>query len=252
MNTVTKNDFDEYNDFFKEYGKHIQGEQGFGSLNEKTVHAVLKDFYACSKDNEEVMISGFIADVYRNGKIIEIQTKQFGNLKKKLGVFLSEYPVQIVYPLSYKNRIIWIDPETGEESGNSRLTTRGSVYCVFEEVFRILDFIKDPNISLTVLLLETKETRLLDGIRRNRKVKATKVDKFPVSLIDKYEFNDYRDFFSLIPPNLDSFTVKDFAKAAKIPEGTASMTLRVLYELKLVDRIGKGSHGAYIYEVLEP
>lgn len=251
MNIKTS-DINELNTFFQNYPKHIQGMQGFGSLNEKTTHAVLKSFYAGSKDNEEVMVDGFIADVFCDGQIVEIQTKQFGHLKKKLSVFLPKYPVKIIYPFSLKNTIHWIDPVTGEESPNKRASKRGSVYNVFEEVFRILEYMKDPNLSITVLLLETEETRLLDGYRKDKKVKATKIDRYPVKVMEKYEFTDYRDFYSLIPIDLNTnFTVKDFAKSANIPESTASISLRVFYELGLVNRIGKGTHGAYIYEINE-
>ena len=47
---------------------------GFGTLKEKTVHAVMKLYYEPDEDYHEVPIEGYIADIYTGERIIEIQT----------------------------------------------------------------------------------------------------------------------------------------------------------------------------------
>lgn len=72
---------------------------GIGTLKEKTLHAILKDYYAPDKDMQEIPIDGYVADIYTGTEIIEIQTAQFNRMRNKLDCFLPNYPVTIVYPV---------------------------------------------------------------------------------------------------------------------------------------------------------
>ena len=49
--------------------------QGIGTLSEKTVHAVLKNYYAPDTDMHEIPIENFVADIFTGTEIIEIQTR---------------------------------------------------------------------------------------------------------------------------------------------------------------------------------
>ena len=42
--------------------------QGIGTLSEKTVHAVLKNYYAPDTDMHEIPIENFVADMDRRGE----------------------------------------------------------------------------------------------------------------------------------------------------------------------------------------
>ena len=95
----------------------IQRERhGIGTLSEKTVHAVLKNYYAPDEDTQEIPIENYVADIYADGEIIEIQTRNFNTMRNKLQAFLPLYPVTIVYPVPNEKWIIWIDEESGELS----------------------------------------------------------------------------------------------------------------------------------------
>ena len=48
-----------------------------GTYGEKTVHAILKNYYEPDEDHQEIPIDNYVADIYRDGQIIEIQTRQF-------------------------------------------------------------------------------------------------------------------------------------------------------------------------------
>ena len=82
---------------------------GIGTLSEKTVHAIFKDYYEPDEDHQEIPIENYVADIYRDGEIIEIQTRQFNRMRGKLQTFLPLYPVTIVYPIPYEKWPIWID-----------------------------------------------------------------------------------------------------------------------------------------------
>ena len=59
-------------------------DKGIGTLSEKTLHAVLKRYYEPYGDNHEVKIGGYVADIVGEHGIIEIQTRNFDRLRKKL------------------------------------------------------------------------------------------------------------------------------------------------------------------------
>ena len=94
--------------------------QGIGTLSEKTVHAVMKNYYAPDTDMHEIPIENFVADIYTGQEIIEIQTRQFNRMRGKLQAFLPLYPVTIIYPIPYEKWLIWIDEDSGELSGLTR------------------------------------------------------------------------------------------------------------------------------------
>ena len=57
---------------------------GIGTLSEKTVHAILKNYYQPDEDKQEIPIENYVADIYAEGEIIEIQTRQFDKMRGKL------------------------------------------------------------------------------------------------------------------------------------------------------------------------
>ena len=73
--------------------------QGIGTLSEKTVHAVLKNYYAPDTDMHEIPIENFVADIYTGSEIIEIQTRAFNNMRKKANSLFARVLVTIVYPI---------------------------------------------------------------------------------------------------------------------------------------------------------
>ena len=54
----------------------------------------------------------------------------------------------------------------------------------------------------------------------------------------------------LIPPELEGFTSKEYAKATKLTVNRAQTALNVLHYLGVVERIGKKGN-SYLYEVTD-
>lgn len=243
----------------------LQGEKGIGTLSEKTVHSVLKYYFAPDEKYHEIKIDGFVADVCIDGEIHEIQTKQFYLMKRKLNSFLKEHEVTIVYPVSVENTLHWV--ECDEENGNDPLTyeemTRRSItknrkvrkkampYLFFHELYGIKEFLHHPNLHFTLAILSTEEYRLLDGYGASRKIRATKADKIPTELLDLIEIREPADYKIFLPESLpETFTSEIFSKKAGIARDLASTALNILYELKIVDRISKIGN-AYVYRITE-
>lgn len=226
---------------------------GFGTLQEKTVHAVMKQYYLPNEDYHEVPINGYIADIYTGSEIIEIQNGNFGHMRDKLTSFLPEYPVYLVYPFPHKKWINWINPETGELISRNRSPITGTIYHALPEFFKIKSFLADPNLHIRVPLIDIDEYRLMDGTRskKNKKIGSHRYDRVPIELHDEIIIDSIYDYIQLFPITLpDEFTSKDFAKHAKINISLAQEALKLTYDLGIVARIGKEKN-AYLYKLYE-
>lgn len=224
---------------------------GFGTLQEKTVHAVMKLYYEPNEDFHEVPIEGYIADIYTGNRIIEIQNGNFGKLKPKLAAFLPLYPVTVAYPIPHLKWVLWMDEKTGELSKKNRSPITGNAYHAFAELYRIKAFLKDPNLSFSFPLIDIDEYRLLNGWSRNRKRGSTRYDRMPIALFDEIRIERREDFMQFVPADIaEPFTVTEFAKAAGIRRDLAADCVPLLLYLEILRRAGKRGR-EYLYEVEE-
>lgn len=223
---------------------------GIGTLSEKTVHAILKNYYEPDEDRQEIPIEKYVADIYANGEIIEIQTRQFNKMRNKLTAFLPLYPVTIVYPIPFEKWIIWVDEETGELSRKRKSPVRGNPCIAFVELYKIKMFLKDPNLRLRLVLMNMEEYKLLNGWSRDRKRGASRYDRIPVELVQEIEINCVQDYMQFVPSELEgTFTSKEFAAAAHISVTLSQTVLNILYHVGIVTRTGKKGN-QYLYDVL--
>lgn len=225
--------------------------QGIGTLSEKTVHAVLKNYYAPDTDMHEIPIENYVADIYTGSEIIEIQTRSFNNMRKKLAAFLPLYPVTIVYPIPHIKWLSWIDEESGETSPLRKSPKKGNAYQAFIELYKIRPFLADKNIRFRLALIDMEEYRLLNGWSRDKKKGSDRFDRIPQKFVEEVCIDRREDYMQFIPYDIkEEFTAKDFAKCAKIPVRLAQTVLLILYDLKIVERIGKEGR-SYLYKICE-
>ncbi len=224
---------------------------GIGTLSEKTVHAIMKNYYEPDEDKQEIPIENYVADIYADGEIIEIQTRQFNKLRDKLKAFLPLYPVTIVYPIPREKWLIWIDEDSGELSQRRKSPKKGNPYMIFPELYKIKMHLLNPNLRLKPVLLDMEEYKLLNGWSKDRKKGSTRYDRIPMQIVEEVEINCLEDYMQFVPYELsEEFTVKQFAKAAHIASSLASVTLNILYHVGTVERVGKQGN-AYVYRVRE-
>lgn len=225
--------------------------QGIGTLSEKTVHAVLKNYYAPDTDMHEIPIANFVADIYTGSEIIEIQTRSFNNMRRKLAAFLPEYPVTIVYPIPRVKWLSWIDEESGETSPKRKSPKKGNPYLAFIELYKIRPFLKDKNLRFRFDLIDMEEYRLLNGWSHDKKKGSERFDRIPVQFVEEVCIDRREDYMQFIPYDIpEQFTAKDFAKCAKIPVRLAQTVLLIMTDLEIVERIGKEGK-SYLYQVHE-
>jgi len=151
---------------------------GIGTLSEKTLHAILKLYYGPDTDMHEVPIENYVADIYNGERIIEIQTHDLGRLRGKLEAYLKEYMVTVVYPIPRESKLIWLNAETGEKERSRKSPHKGNVYEAFIELYRIIGFLKNPNLEIRILLLDisshTIESRINEFLIDSTEIKLGK------------------------------------------------------------------------------
>ena len=97
---------------------------------------MLKNYYAPDEDMHEIPIENFVADIFDGEAVIEIQTRSFQNMRRKLAAFLPLYPVTIVYPIPHVKWLHWMDEETGGDLSRAQnrprreMHTRHSSNCI--------------------------------------------------------------------------------------------------------------------------
>lgn len=225
---------------------------GIGTLSEKTLHAILKNYYEPEEARHEIPLKGYVADIYTGEEIIEIQSKQFHKMRDKLRAFLPLCPVTVVFPVPREKWIVWIDEESGELSERRKSPAKGNPYLIFPELYQIKMFLREPHLKFRVVLLDVEDYKLLNGRGRDRKCHASRYDRIPTELVREIAIDRPEDFMQFVPPDLEgAFTSREFAKAARIPQSLAQVTLNILYHMETVTRVGKRGN-MYLYETGGP
>ncbi len=213
---------------------------GIGTLSEKTIHAVLKSYFSPDSSYHEQRVHNYVADIQMGNQIIEIQTRAFNTLRRKLDAFLPDHKVTIVYPVAYTKWLCWVDESTGEVSKPRKSPKLGSPIQIFPELYKIKNYLNHPNLSIHIVLLDIEEYRLLNGWSHDRKRGSTRNDGIPVNFADELVIRERTDYAKLLPDSLPSqFTTKDYKKYAKVSQGTAWTALNILSYVNAIKQVGK-------------
>ena len=212
---------------------------GIGALGEKTVHAVLKEYYGES-GQIEVPLCGFVADIVRDGSVIEIQTRGFDRLRPKLEAMLPQMKVTVVHPIARVKWIFWIDEENGLVSKKRRSPKVGTPFEAFRELYRIKRHLSHPNFALKLVMLDLEEYRSLCDSGADRKRGARRFDRIPLALGEEIDIEGPEDWAKLVPGGLPGlFTSRDFGRAARVSLSGAQTALNVLKYVGAVKPMGK-------------
>ena len=248
--------------------------EGIGTFSEKRLHRILKYYFCEDESCHEVRIKpdgtavidpeersrgaesgrgGFIADIFKDGEIIEIQTGGFYPLKQKLEFYLNntEYNVTVVHPIAAKKWVTWINTEDGSLGKRSRSPKKGVASDVFPEIFWLSHLMKNDRLHFKIMLLEIDEYRLLDGWGNGGKRGSNRYDRVPSELMDIVDFDacDYAKI--LVPQELpEEFTSGDFSKLAKLKGRKLAYALKLLCLTGDAERCGKRGNG-YIYRLIK-
>jgi hypothetical protein len=202
-----------------------------GTLNEKPLHEALKKWYARPKDRFEVPVDGSVVDIVRGKLLIEIQTRNFSAIKRKLEKLLVNHKVRLVYPIATEKWIIKQPKTTKDKATRRRSPKRGAFEDVFYELIRIPRLLANPNFSLELLLIQEEEVRVYDGIRGWRKGYWVTDEHRLLEVVKSKMLKSPKDLAAFLPHGLNiPFTVAELDKALNKSRG---LSQKMVYCLKL-------------------
>ncbi|MBQ8497286.1 MAG: hypothetical protein IJ489_07550 [Clostridia bacterium] len=223
---------------------------GIGTQSEKSLHAILKRYFEPDTEKHEVKVGTHIADIAREGEIIEIQTRDLYRLAPKLSTFLVENRVTVVYPIVEKKRLFWLNKETGECKSVRKSNKCGKEIDLLPELYGLRSFLQHPNFRVCVILLDVNEYRALDGYGKDKKKRATKLDHIPSALLNEIYFESPEDYRRFLPEGLPSaFTSEDYRKTLGCALWSSQRALNILSNLGLIREIGKQGRSK-VYEMV--
>ena len=206
--------------------------KGIGTLNEKPLHESLKQWYAHPGDVFEVPVDGSIVDIVRGDLLIEIQTRNFGAIRRKLEKLVVRHPVRLVYPIASEKWIVKVDGDEGLPISRRRSPKHGAFEHVFEELVRFPKLLSSPSFSLELLLVQEEEVRRYDGVAGWRKGGWVTYERRLLGVVDRRTLATAGDLIDFLPCDLaEPFTATDLSVMSAIPKRLAQ---RMVYCLRLV------------------
>jgi hypothetical protein len=211
-----------------------------GLLNEKPLHASLKQWYAQPGDRFEVAVDGFVIDIVRDDLLIEIQTRNFASINSKLCKLTQSYEVRLVYPVVQEKWIVRSASGDGGVVVRRKSPKRGRLEDLFWELVSIPQLLCNTNFSLEVLLIRAEEMRRYDGKRKRWRTKGWMMEgRRLVDVLDRHLFGKSADWLAFVPDGLQSFTTKDLAVVSDTRRELAQKMAYCLRQSRMIELIGK-------------
>ena len=221
---------------------------GIGLLNEKPLHAALKQWYARPGDRLEVTVDGFVIDIVRDDLLIEIQTRNFASIKTKLTKLVHCHRVRLVYPIIQEKWIVRSTTGNGKGSIRRKSPKRGRMEDLFWELVSIPQLLLHPNFSLEVLMISGEEVRRYTEARRRRRRGWLLEGRRLLDVLDQRSFGQSADWLRFLPDGLESFTTSDLASRMNTRRDLAQKMAYCLREARMIELIGKRGR-ANLYRV---
>ncbi len=222
-----------------------------GSLNEKALHAALKTWLAQPNDQLEVPVDGFVIDLVRDDLLIEIQTRSFSSMKRKLLQLIDHHPVRLVYPIAQEKWILKVADDETTEVSRRKSPKRGSVFELFRELVSFPTLLAHPNFSLAVLLIQEEEVRRFDGKKGWRRKGWVTHERRLLAVVGEDRFVLPDDMLRLLPsPLAEPFTTATLARALGQPRWLMQKMVYCLREMGVIEPVGK-QRNTILYRVVE-
>ena len=208
-------------------------------MNQYSLHSAIKKWYFLPGDRFEVRVDSYIVDIVRESLLIEIQTRNFSAIKKKLTKLIENHEVRLIHPLPQQKWIVYVT-NSGEILRRRKSPKKGRLSDLFYELIRLPNLIKEENFSLEVLMIEEEELRCNDGKGSWRRSGVSIKDRKLMSVYSKTTFKDEKDFLRFIPRDLpEPFTNKKFANLSGISINLARKITYCLRKMGTIKKVGK-------------
>ncbi len=213
-----------------------------GTLNEGSLHAQLKEWYAVDGDIFEQPVDGYVIDVVRGDLLIEVQTGGFAPLRTKLSNLLESHPVRLVAPIATDRRIVKLG--TGGEILSARQSPKhGRLEDIFGRLVSIPTLIQEERFELEVVLTVEDEYRSHQSGKARRRGGWVIVGRALERVEQSMLFTSAPELAALLPDGLpDPFSTADLTTSAGISRRLAQQMVYCLRRLEVLAIAGKSGN----------
>ena len=207
---------------------------------EWSLHAAVKDWYTCPGDELEALVDGYVVDTVRGDLLIEIQTRHFSSIRRKITKMIRSNKVMLVHPIATRKWIVRVDAD-GETVLSRRLSPRrGGVEDLFLELVYMPRLLRDPNLSLEVLFVHSEDVLIDDGRGSWRRRRWSIHDRRLLDVVNRVTFESPEDLLEILPSTLpQKFTTSDLTRELGIRSNIAQKMAYCLREMGVIEAVGK-------------
>lgn len=227
-----------------------------GVLAERSLHAALKKWYAQPGDETEVPLEGFHIDLVRGDLLIEIQTRNFYALKRKLPKLLENHRLRLIHPIAVEKWLVRVAADGVTEISRRRSPKRGTFEDIFDELVHVPSLLAHPNLSLEILLIRQEEIRRVRKLRE----KPAKRTRFPrdwdrhdhrlIEVVGSRRIESLDDLRAFLPPDLAApFTNRELARLLGNNYPRAQSMTYVMRQIGVLRVAGKRGR-SFLYEMV--
>ncbi len=210
-----------------------------GTLNEGSLHAALKVWYAEPGDVVEQPLDGYVVDLVRQDLLIEVQTGGFSSLRSKLEDLTERHRVRVVAPIAQTRTIIRMSDD-GERLSSRRSPKHGRFEDIFARLVSFPSLIQRDNFELDVLLTVEEEVRVHRPGQAWRRNGWVVLGRSLVEVAETRMMRTGKDLAHLLPAGLPpNFTTADIADSAGMARRVAQQMVYCLRAVGMVKIAGK-------------
>jgi hypothetical protein len=212
---------------------------GIGLLNEKPLHAALKEWYRRPGDQLEVVVDGSVIDIVRDDLLLEIQTRSFGSIKRKLNKLTQSHRVRLIYPIALEKWIVKLPTGSSNETTRRKSPRRGRAEDLFWEMVSFPHLLASPNFSVEVVMIREDEVRKFDSKRGWRRRGWVTEERRLLEVVEQRLYETPADWHAFLPAEFETFTAGNLAEEIGVRSHLAQKMVYCMRKAAAIELVGK-------------
>lgn len=215
-------------------------------MRESALHAALKTRLAPPGSLVEALVDGMYVDILDSGLVMEVQTRGFSSIRRKLERLLETHDVQLIHPIPAEKWIVLMDAD-GALVHRRKSPRRGRAVDVFCELVSIAHLVDHPRFTLRVLMTSEEDIRRADGAGSWRRKGVSLVERRLLDVVEDRLLQSPEEVAGLLGAELpEEFTSAELRDLAGVSKRAAGQVAYCLRKMGLTQTAGKRGR-AYVY-----
>jgi len=210
-----------------------------GTLNEGSLHAALKQWYARPGDLIEHPVDGYVVDLVRDELLIEVQTGGFSPLRAKLEDLTDRHQVRLVAPIPATRTIVRVT-DGGQLLSRRRSPKHGRYEDIFTRLVSFPALIDHVGFEIDALLTVEEEVRVHRPGQAWRRKGWVVLGRSLIEVAESLRIGSSTDLAAFLPAGLPvPFSTADVSRLAALPRRVAQHMVYCLRATGELDIAGK-------------